>query len=133
MAGCDGVACPECGERFSGEIESRFSIAAARPRSSASEAITATLPLPLDPGLIPLRLKCLKKIRQVRRTKCPHCGSTAAPYTKVVIPQAAWDIFVYLCALVITLPVCWLPLIALRERRMFCRECGMKMRRRTRR
>jgi hypothetical protein len=128
----DAIQRGECPAPSRGS-ETRAAITAALPCPASAEAITATPPLPFAPETIPLRLRCLKRIRPARRRRCPHCGSTEAPVAQVVIPPAARDLCVFLGALLVTLPVCWLPLLVFQERHLFCSDCGLRMRKRSRR
>jgi lipopolysaccharide-induced tumor necrosis factor-alpha factor len=63
--------------------------------------------------------------RRGGRFACPYCGSTAPPREREEISQAGWIVFVVL--ILFCIPLCWIPLISMKEKIRNCSDCGSKL------
>ncbi len=64
--------------------------------------------------------------RQPRRKRetgfrCPKCDSASPPIVRETVTGSAWLIFVVL--LCVFFPLCWLPLVLMKEPRRMCFDC----------
>jgi lipopolysaccharide-induced tumor necrosis factor-alpha factor len=59
------------------------------------------------------------------RFHCPFCGSEYPPVESEQISQAGWVLFVVL--ILFCIPLCWIPLISMKEKQRRCSDCGTKL------
>ena len=63
--------------------------------------------------------------RRRGRFSCPFCGSTAPPYEREEINSGGWVLFVVL--ILFCIPLCWIPLITMKDKIRHCSSCGTKI------
>ena len=64
--------------------------------------------------------------RRRGRFACPYCGSDAPPRDETQISSGGWVLFVVLLVF-LCWPVCWIPLITMKETVRKCGDCGTKL------
>jgi DNA-directed RNA polymerase subunit RPC12/RpoP len=57
--------------------------------------------------------------------RCPYCQSKEPPRYTSEITMAGWILFAVL--LIFFFPVCFIPLLCMKERKCICYDCGMKI------
>jgi DNA-directed RNA polymerase subunit RPC12/RpoP len=63
--------------------------------------------------------------RRDRRFRCPYCNSREIPRKADEISTGGWVVFAVL--LLFCIPLCWIPLITMKEQKRYCYDCGMKL------
>jgi hypothetical protein len=63
--------------------------------------------------------------RRTPRFRCPYCDSDEMPRVSEEISTGGWVVFVVLCF--VCIPLCWIPLISMKEQKRYCFDCGMKL------
>jgi lipopolysaccharide-induced tumor necrosis factor-alpha factor len=59
------------------------------------------------------------------RFGCPFCGSDAPPRTREEMSQAGLVVMIVL--ILFCLPLFWIPLVAMKEQKRYCSDCGAKL------
>jgi len=58
---------------------------------------------------------------------CPYCRTTSLPRIDHQVSQAGWVTFLVLFMGLCTLPVCWVPLLFMKDEIRRCVRCGMRL------
>jgi uncharacterized paraquat-inducible protein A len=64
-------------------------------------------------------------VRRRRRIRCPFCDSEAPPREAQEVSQAGLIVMVVL--ILTCLPLFWIPLISMKETKLYCSDCGSKL------